>query len=263
MIFSHLRVALRQLTKQKGLNAIHITGLAIGISTFIFLLLYVQKERSYDRHHDHAENIYRIRTDYRIGAESNSMAWTAGALVTHLQQLPEIQEAARLFRYRSPSVLFDNETQRSFSEDNFIWADPAVLNVFSFKFLKGVPHRALVRPNTMIVTESSARRYFGDADPIGRVLNNVTFGTTFEITGVIKDLPETSHFKADFICSLITLPNLWGDQTLTTWGNSFLYSYIQVKADADINSLNEKITEISKKHIPVSEDASFQFALQP
>ena len=94
MIFSHLRVALRQLTKHKGLNAIHITGLAIGISAFIFLLSYVQKERSYDRHHDLAENIYRIRTDYRIGAESNSMAWTAGALVTHLQQLPEISQYA-------------------------------------------------------------------------------------------------------------------------------------------------------------------------
>jgi putative ABC transport system permease protein len=263
MIFSHLQVALRQLTKNKGLNAIHITGLAIGISAFIFLLLYVQKERRYDRHHDHAENIYRINTDYRIGTESNSMAWTAGALVTHLQQLPDIQYATRLFRYRSPSVLFDNETQKSFSEDNFLWADAAVFNVFSFKFLKGVPHQALNRPNTMIVTEASARRYFGAADPIGKVLTNVTFGTAFEITGVVKDLPQTSHYKADFICSLITLPNLWGDQILTSWGNSFLYSYVKVKADADINSLNEKITAISKKHIPISEDASFQFSLQP
>jgi len=263
MILSHFFVAVRQLTKHKLLNAIHITGLAIGISTFIFLLLYVQKERSYDRHHDQAENIYRIKTDYRIGTESNSMAWTAGALVTQLQQLPEIQYATRLYRYRSPSILFDNETQKSFSEDNFLWADDAVFNVFTFEFLNGVPHQALVRPNTMIVTESSARRYFGDEDPLGKVLSNVTFGTTFEITGIIKDLPETSHFKVDFICSLVTLPNLWGDQTLTTWGNSFLYSYVKVKGDADINSLNEKITAISKKHIPDSKETSFQFALQP
>jgi putative ABC transport system permease protein len=263
MIIKNLQVALRQLSKNKGLNAVHITGLSIGISTFIFLLLYIQKERSYDRHHNLAENIYRIKTNYRIGTESNEMAWTPGAVVTHLQEFPEVEYSTRLFRYRSPSILLDNETRKNFSEENFLWADADLFNVLSFNFLKGIPQDALSKPNTMVVTESSATRYFGEDDPIGKVLTNVTFGTTFEITGVIEDIPETSHFNADFICSLATLPKLWGDQTLTSWGNNFLYSYIRVKPGADINLLSEKITELSKKHIPVSEETSFQFALQP
>jgi putative ABC transport system permease protein len=264
MIREYILIAFRQMLKDKTTSFINMAGLAAGISTFMLLFFYVDKEQRYDQYHDHAENIYRIVTDYRIGTQNNSMTWTPGALVANLQgQVPEVVQAVRLFRYRSPSVLIERETTKSFSEENFIWADANVFSVFTFDVIKGNPQNVLTRPNTVLISESVSRKYFGAADPIGKSLTNVTFGADFEITGVIRDMPGNSHFKADFICSLITLPKLWGDQMLTSWGNSFLYSYVKVTNDATISSVENKINLLVQKNLPPSTESSYRFSLQP
>lgn len=222
MISRYILIAFRQMLKDKTASFLNMAGLATGIATFTLLFFYLHKEQHYDRYHDQGENIYRVVTDYRIGTQNNSMAWTSGALVANLQgQIPEVAQAVRLFRYRSPSVLVEKETTKSFSEENFIWADANVFSVFTFDFVKGDSHQVLMRPNTVVISESVSRKYFGAADPIGKVLTNITFGADFEITGVIRDMPVNSHFKADLICSLNTLPKLWGDQMLTSWEIAF------------------------------------------
>jgi putative ABC transport system permease protein len=264
MIRKYILITFRQIWKDKTTSFLNLAGLATGISTFLLLFFYLHKERSYDRYHNQSENIYRIALDLRVGAQNNSMAWTSGALAPTLQdQFAAVEQAVRLFRYRSPSVLIEKETNKSFSEDNFIWADSNVFNVFAFGFVKGDPNQALVRPNTVVISESVSRKYFGDADPIGKVITNVTFGADFEVTGVVRDMPANSHFKADLICSLNTLPKLWGDQMLTTWGNNFLYSYIKITSGTDPVSLENKINVLLQKNLPPSNDASYHFFLQP
>lgn len=264
MIREYILIAFRQILKDKTTSFLNMAGLAAGISTFTLLSFYLHKEQRYDQHHDQAANIYRIVADHRIGTQSNSIAWTPGALVANLQgQVPEVAQAVRLFRYRSPSVLMERETTKSFSEENFIWADANVFSVFTFEVVKGDPQNALTRPNTVVISESVSRKYYGDADPIGKLLTNVTFGADFEITGVMRDMPVTSHFKADFICSLNTLPKLWGDQMLTSWGNSFLYSYVRVTNDASIISVENKINLLAQKNLPSSTESSSRFSLQP
>lgn len=264
MIINYVLIAFRQMLKNKFTSLFNMAGLAAGIATFTLLFFYLHKEQSYDRYHPQSENIYRIVTDYRIGSQHNSMAWTSGAVVGNLQgQVPEVVQAVRLFRYRSPSVLVEKGTTNSFSEENFIWADANVFRVFTFHLVKGNPDQVLMRPNTAVISESVSRKYFGDADPIGKVLTNVTFGADFEITGVIHDMPANSHFKADLICSLNTLPKLWGDQMLTSWGNSFLYSYIKITNNAPVKSVEDKINALAEKNLPPTSEALYHFSLQP
>src|SRR5688572_4796693 len=124
MIGKYILITLRQMLKDKTTSFFNMAGLATGIATFTLLFFYLHKEQSYDRYHDQPENIYRVVLDLRVGEQNNSMAWTSGALVNNLQgQLAEVSQATRLFRYRSPSVLVEKEAVKSFSEENFIWAD--------------------------------------------------------------------------------------------------------------------------------------------
>ncbi len=265
MIRNHILIAFRRMLHDKVTTFLTMGGLGAGITTFTILFFYLHKEQSYDQFHDQAENIYRIVQDIRVGTQHNSMAWTPGALVHNLQvgEIPEISQAVRLFRYRSPSELLDKETSKSFSEENFIWADSNVFSVFSFNFLRGDPAMVLIRPNTMVISESIAKKYFGSVNPVGKVLTNITFGADFEITGVFRDMSLNSHFKADLVCSLNTLPKLWGDQILSSWGNSFLYSYIKIKNRTDRFSVQNKLNALTQKNLPASNDASYNFLLQP
>jgi putative ABC transport system permease protein len=265
MIRKHILLAFRQMVKDKVATLLTMGGLAAGITTFTILFFYLHKERSYDRFHNQAENIYRVVQDIRVGSQHNSTAWTPGALVHNLQlgEIAEISQAVRLFRYRSTSEVIDKETSKSFSEENFIWADSNLFRIFSFDFLKGEPADVLIRPNTMIISESIARKYFGAVNPIGKVLTNLTFGADFEITGVIRDMPVNSHFKADLICALNTLPKLWGHQILTSWGNSFLYSYIKIEREATSSTVQDKLNALTDRHLIESNDASYDFSLQP
>lgn len=264
MTSKYIRLAFRHIFRDKVTNFLNIAGLATGITTFTLLFFYLHKERHYDSYHDRAENIYRIVTHYRLGSQHNAMAWTSGALVPHLQErLAEVTNAVRLFRYRSPSVLIEKETSKSFTEENFIWADASVFGVFTFDLVKGDPNTVLTRPNTVVLTESASKKYFGTVDPIGKVLSNVTFGADFEITGIIRDIPLNSHFKADFICSLITLPRLWGEQMMTSWGNSFLYSYVKTATGTGSISLENKINALIENHLPGTSESSYRFVLQP
>jgi putative ABC transport system permease protein len=200
--------------------------------------------------------------DLKIRDQQNQMAWTSGALASKLPDLSAVSETVRLFRYRSPSVVLEKGKPDNFSEDNFIWADRNVFDVFKFPFVKGDAATALTRPNTIVISESVSKKYFGDEDPIGKVLSNVTFNADFEVTGVMRDMPETSHFKADLICSLLTLPRLWGDQILSNWGNSFLYTYIKTAPGSDRVQLETEINRLVAKDLPPSKEVSYNYSLQ-
>jgi putative ABC transport system permease protein len=264
MILTYMALTFRQIIKSKGQSLLNITGLAVGTATFTLILFYSGSECSFDRYHDRPENIYRIIADHRVGTEGQSMAWTPPALAPNAEEkFPEIEHALRLFRYRSPVVVLEHGSDKNFTEENFLWGDSTIFSVFRFVFVRGTPGTQLARPNTVVISETMAKKYFDDKDPIGKILTNPTFNADFEITGVFRDMPVKSHFKADFICSLITLPKLWGDGILTSWGNSFLYSYIKTTPKADVVALENKINALAGMNLPVTEEASYRFKLQP
>lgn len=264
MLIKSILIAVRQLYRNPASGIFNIAGLALGVTAFALLLFYIQKESNYDRHNFQPGQLFRVVNNYRIEKDHNVTAWTAPAIALNVQgQIPEITEAIRLFRYRSPVVIVDRSADKNFTEPNSVWADANVFRVFSFDFIAGDPDRALVRPNTMVITESMARKYFGSVDVTGKVLSDITMNADFEITGVVRDLPETSHFKADFLCSLSTLPRLWGAGILDSWHNSFLYTYIRIDGNATIASVEASINELASKHIGSTEKSSSQFILQP
>jgi len=264
MLKISILVALRQLLKRPASVLLNILGLSVGIVTFGLLMLYVQKETSYDSYHKNPEQIYRIVNNYQVDNEFKSSAWTSPALVFNLDgKLPEITEAVRLFRYRSPSLFSDKDNTKNFSEEYSVWADPNIFKVFHFNFISGDPNNALARPNTMVITASTAKRYFGDKNPIGEVLSDLTMHAEFEITAVVEDMPATSHFKADMISSLSTLPTVWNPSIMTDWSSNFLYSYIRTNGNPSVNVLNEKINETLKAYRPNESVVASYFTLQP
>lgn len=260
MLIKSIVLALRQLQKNPATSAFNIAGLAVGITSFSLLLFYIQKEKSYDRHHAAIDQLYRLVSSYRVEKDHNTTAWVPPAIAENVEGLAE---AVRMYRYRSPVVMIDRTNNRNFTERNSIWADANIFQIFSFDFVKGNPDDALTRPNTMVITESTAARYFGDVDPIGKVLSDITMNADFEITGVVRDTPPTSHFSVDFLCSLSTLPNLWGEQTLHNWNNNFLYTYLRAPEGTSKSDLENAINEVAAKNIQSSEQYSVRFLLQP
>src|SRR5688572_27315755 len=223
MLKNYIQIIWRVATKNKVVTSFNIMGLAIGIAAAMLIALYVKKELSYDRFHEHANNVFRVTTQYASATETFSNAQTTAALLPAVrEQFPAVVAGTRIFRYRSDVVVVNKETNEHYTEANFLWADPELFNVFSISLVNGNAATAFDQPASVIISESMARKYFGNSDAVGKLLENVTFNTVFQVTGVFRDLPGNSHFKADFLCSLSRLQQLWGEGMMTNWYNSFL-----------------------------------------
>ena len=194
MIFTYIRLAFRHIWNDRGISLLNIFGLASGIATITLLSFYIYKETSFDRYHDHPENIYRIVLELRVGTQQNAMAWTSGPMATQVSDLSGVTDVVRMFRYRSPSVVLKKGTPENFSEENFIWADSNIFKVLKFSFVEGHAATALSRPNTVVISELVSKKYFGDENPVGKVLTNVTFNADLEVTGFFQ-CPD-QHVKA-------------------------------------------------------------------
>ncbi len=219
MLKNYFKIALRNLKKHKGYTFINITGLAVGLACCLLIVLCVRDELSYDRYHDNADQIYRITLDALLGEQEIngpiSPAPMAQALVS---DFPEVVQATRLFTYMDETLVRYQDSR--FVEERFFFGDSTFFEVFTFPLLRGDPETALVEPNTVVLTESTARKYFGQQDPIGQTLR-VNERTDYEVTGVMADVPTNSHFHFDFLGSLGTLDNsrnpIWVSNNFRTY----------------------------------------------
>jgi putative ABC transport system permease protein len=207
MLKNYLKVAVRNLSRWKGYAAINVFGLAVGIACFVLIALYVFDELSYDRYHAKADRIYRMVEIIEGAEESASNPLPVGAAIP--ETYPQfVESAVRFFNLQAPTLSLTYEPPgapaRSFNEAGFFFADSTVFDVFDFALEAGDRATALDRPNTVVLTESAAQRYFGDADPIGKTL--LFEGQhPLEVTGVLAEVPENSHFTFDFLGSWSTL----------------------------------------------------------
>ncbi|MDD9949066.1 MAG: ABC transporter permease [candidate division Zixibacteria bacterium] len=217
MIGHYLLTAWRNILASRSHAAINVIGFAIGMACCLVILLYIRDELSFDRHNTRGDRIYRVVTD--------RTARTPGVLGEFIgTRLPEVEEVLRI-RATVGTWLFTTE-EKQFYEQRVYWADGNLFDVFDVPLVRGNPKAALTAPNTMVISASMARKYFGDADPIGKTITGDHL-FTFAITAIMEDPPPYAHYHPDFYVSIATTTGR-GDpiRLLTNWANSQYYLYL-------------------------------------
>ena len=260
MLKNYLKIAFRTLNRHKGYTFINVMGLAVGIACCLLILLYVQDERSYDRFHEHADRIVRV-----IGeVESNDGSWRGRAATPYLlmplirDEFPQVEQAVRLAQ-TSQLVRYDNQ---QFTEENFFFADSTVFEVFSFDFIQGDPATALQQPFSVVLTVSTAHKYFGAADPLGQTLT-VDNERTFTVTGVVQDMPDNAHFHFDFLAALSSTRSWYSENMFTEWGSIWNYTYLLLEENTTSDNLSAQLDAFMARHLPPEIPFAVRLQLQP
>ncbi len=242
MLQNYFKIAWRNLRKHKFYAAINIFGLGIGIASFLFILLYIQDELSYDQYHERASQIVRVDFHAKLGENEVITAENvppAGPVFT--QEFPEVDA---FFRFRNQGSYLINYQNNTYKEEDIIFADSTFFDFFSIPLLAGNKKQVLVQPNSIVLTETMAKKYFGIKDALGKTLK-LDNKTDFKVTGIMADIPTNTHFKYDFLLSMSTLDE---SRDLQNWGSSNFKTYLLLKEGTDLTSLNTKIQQTFKKN---------------
>lgn len=255
MIRNYIKIAWRNLLKSKVYSFINIGGLAVGITVFSLITLYVSDELSFENSHKKADNIVRLVHHAEWAEAEAHHAVTSAAFAPQLKaDFPEIKEAVRIVPEGGGVITFENKTVKA---GNIFFTDKSIFDVFTFPFITGNPATALAEPNTIVITESLALKLFGS--PQQAINQTIQFDKTVsnKVTGVIQDMPGNSHLLFE---GLRSLP----DNFTAGWQDSNLYTYLLLADGADINKLEAKFPSFAQKTIlkemPV---VSYKMELQP
>jgi len=251
MFKNYLITAWRNLMRDKFYAALNILGLAVGIICAILITLFVNHELSYDKHHLNYRRIYRLESDFLIAGKNDQFAVTAIPLGATLKdEYPEITEFVRFLKADRSLVKTD---EREFFEDGFWYTDSSIFDIFTHPFRYGSPLQALTEPNTIVLTEKLARKYFGDQDPVGKILT-IIGDADYHITGVIADLPDNSHLKFDGLLSIMTLVKTFGearanDRSALAFWNINPYTYVLLGEQTDMQKVLDDSPNFYKKYM--------------
>ncbi len=245
MFKNYLKITFRTLNKAKGYSAINIMGLALGLGCFILIALYVADEWSYDRYHEKADRIYRIHSDIRFGGNDMNMAVSPDPMGAALKNdYPQVEEFTRIYNNEG-SKLFKKDNQ-FITEQRVCYADSTLFSVFTFSALAGDLKNALNNPNTIVINETTAKKYFYSvANALGRTINcNDNDGTSYKVTAVIKDMPHNSHFIFDMFLSM--------DNVHYDFGNFVshnFHTYLLLKPGSDYKALEKQFPSYLNKYV--------------
>jgi putative ABC transport system permease protein len=242
MFRNFIKIAFRSLLKQKVYSAINIVGLAVSITSCLLIVLYVKNELSYDKFNTKADNIYKMVLERKYPDRSTLFSPIPHSFADVARtDIPEIQNTLRLggpFNNTLVTYRVNDSEIRSFEEDNILLADTAFFSFFDIKLLKGDKKTALTGANQMVITEATAKKYFGNTDPIGKTLGG-DLGE-FKITGVCENVPDNSHLKFDFLASWITFPFNRLDNYITFDS----HTYLELKPGTDPSRVESKFPKL-------------------
>lgn len=243
MFKNHIKIAWRNLLKQKGLFGINIVGLAIGITTSLIIALFVVDELSYDRYNEKADQIVRVVFKGLLNGDSVNEAVTPAPIAATLKrEFPEVLQSTRLRTNGTPPVTYQNNTYR---DSKFAYVDANFFDVFTLPFIKGDPATALTEPNTIVLTLEQASKYFGNENPIGKVLDLKESGQQYRVTGVMENVPTNSHFHFDLFASMEGLNHA----KELRWLESSYYNYLVLNEGQDYRLLENKLPLIIEKYV--------------
>ena len=247
MFRNYLKIAIRNIKKYKAYSAINILGLAIGMACCIILVLYINSELSIDNYHKNRDRIYRLGVHVKIGGiEQTGSASNALCAKVLKDEYPEVINAARFRGMQAASVQYN---EKRFHEDEIMYADNAVFDIFTWPLIKGAPQTALTVPYSVVISEELAEKYFGDEEPLGKILlfNNEE---QFTVTGVMENIPEESHIDFDALCSFNTLPAQIGEDasSLTDWISFNFRTYLLLREGEDYKQFEQRIAHLLEKY---------------
>ncbi len=263
MFSNYFTVAVRHLNRKKGYSFINVMSLSLGIACCLLIVLYVRDELSYDRFHDKADRIYRVVTEEHQGDQVSRSAEVFLPTVTFMQN--EYPEVEGMVRFVPPgNAWMVKYGDKGFYERSFYLADSTVFDVFNVPLVTGNPRTALTGNDKVVLSESIARKYFGDENPIGKILDaEGTFH--LEVTGIMRDLPSNTHLGFDILASF-RIQEAYSDRKVDEWGWRRSHSYILLKEGSDPAELEAKLPAFVQKHLGSrydNDEASLTLKLQP
>ena len=255
---NQITIALRHMGRYRGYTAINVLGLVVGMICAILIFLYVRYELSYDRYHDKADRIYRVTL--------NDSARSPRELGPMLQaDFPEIQHYARMLPTIGTWIM--KYEDRIYYEKNVYWVNSGMFDVFTLPFVQGDPDHALEAPYTVVITEDTARKYFGDEDPMGKTIIADNGYMLLTVTGVMENFPENAHFQADLLISLASGYDKFGWSGYPeVWYTTLFYTYVVLPEGHPPSETQQKLPGFVDKHVDASylEDLDrFELTLQP
>ncbi len=243
MIKNFFLTALRNVFKNWSYSAINILGLSTGLAAIIYITLFVKFELGYDKFHEKGENIYRVGVyGVMMNNEINQAVTAAPMAEAMLNDYPEVINSCRLKESGDWLIQYGDV---KFNEKEWLFADSTFFDIFSFKLLKGDPKTALTKPNNIVMTETAAKKYFGNNNPMGKLLRVEDDTTLYEVVGLMEDPPENSHFHFELLGSMERI----GSSRNTFWVSHNFYTYIQLKPGTDIDEFTDKMQLMVEKYV--------------
>lgn len=239
-----IKIAFRNIINNRSFSLINITGLVSGITAFLFIILYVRYERSYDTFNRNFDKIYRLRYE-RSSAEGESVRFASccpPAAIRIRELYPEVKKIGRVFRYRATVIFGD----RKFYEERMYFAESQIFDIFDIKFIAGSPSSGISSANCAFISESYSRKYFGESDPMGKTIS-VDKEMSFVITGIFKDIPENSHIKFDILLSWPNLITHYGPDIEGSWGDTGFYTYFILNPSSSPQEFERKLKDLVER----------------
>jgi putative ABC transport system permease protein len=262
MFRNYLKTLLRFTRKGKLYSFINIAGLAIGIACCILIFLYVQYELSYDAYHKNYDRIYRLTEILHTTKEDNARAVSAPPMAQAIKEsTPEVSQTVRI-SYSERQLSYN---EKKIAETSIMYADSSLFDIFTYDMIEGDPKTALVNPYSIVLTETAARKYFGNEPPMGKFMQ-LSDTINLTVTGIVKDVPKNSHFSFDCVLSRTTINKMNNDQPEDHWFNNNYYTYLLLNKNADAHAVESKIdsTVLGKMKEAVRETGMwYSLKLQP
>ncbi len=263
MFRNYLTVAVRHLNRRKGYSFINVTSLALGIACALLILLYIRDELSYDRYHEKADRIFRVISEERDGGQVVRTAEVMMPTAKFMREdFPEVEDMVRFIPPGNAWMIKYGD--QGYYERNFYLADSSVFNVFDVPLLAGDPRTALAGIDQVVLSQSIARKYFGDENPIGKILD-AEGSFHFEVTGVMRDLPGNTHLGFDILAAF-RIQEHYADSSVDVWDWRKCYSYVLLREGSEPDELEAKLPAFVEKYVGDRYDgkaSSLTFRLQP
>lgn len=244
MLKNYFKIAVRNIVKYKFFSAINILGMTIGVAACMLIVLYVADELSFDRFHQNVDRMYQVGLHGKIGGADVHTANTCPPLYLALkEEVPGVESSTRLARFFGQAVVKYGD--KAFTEEHVFFADSNFFSFFTFKILEGDPSKALLEPNSAVLTQSMVTKYFGNESPMGKLLTIGNDNKSYKVTGITPDCPNNSHFRYDMLLSASSSQNLKSN----VWLNNYLFTYFILDKNASVKDVERKFNDLVIKYV--------------